>query len=156
MIPKGIEVLVKKASVDPAFRKLLLEKRSQAADEIGLKLSPTEVSMLTAIPAAQLEAVIASTKVEPRHVAEFMGKVAAVMLAALAVGAGIAVTSSIGGVRADVGTQGIRPDPNREIRNVSRDANSPTTAPSTQPAPPPPTRGTRPDAPPPVTKGIRP
>ena len=152
MIPKGIEVLVKKASVDPAFRKLLLAKRAEAAKEIGLKLSPAEVSMLTAITAAQLEAVIASTKVEPRHVAAFMGKVAAVMLAALAVG---------GCSDYMFYSWGIQPDEVRRMREAQAttqvdDANSPTTGPSTQPTPPPPTRGTRPDAPPPISKGIRP
>ena len=30
-IPLGVEVLVKKASVDPEFRQLLLEKRGEAA-----------------------------------------------------------------------------------------------------------------------------
>ena len=30
-VPRGIEVLLKKASVDPAFRELLLAKRSAAA-----------------------------------------------------------------------------------------------------------------------------
>jgi hypothetical protein len=155
-IPRGIEVLVKKASVDPAFRRLLLEKRSQAADEIGLKLSPAEVSMLTAITAAQLEAVIAAAKVEDRHIAAFMGKVAAVMLAALAVGVVFLAATPTLGIQPDHVTTGIRPDPDREIRNVSHDGVGPTTAPSTQPAPPPPTRGIRPDAPPPVSKGIRP
>jgi hypothetical protein len=152
MIPKGVEVLVKKASVDPAFRKLLLEKRAEAAKDIGLELSLAEAAMLAAIPAAQLEAVIASTKVEPSHVAAFMGKAAAVMLAALAVG-------TIAGCPPF--SYGISPENVRRMREAQAttqvdDANSPTTGPSTQPAPPPPTRGTRPDAPPPVTKGIRP
>ena len=31
-IPRGIEVLVKKAAVDPAFKQILLEKRAKAAD----------------------------------------------------------------------------------------------------------------------------
>ena len=38
-IPRGIEVLVKKAAVDPAFRTLLLERRGQAAEAIGLVLA---------------------------------------------------------------------------------------------------------------------
>jgi len=150
-IPRGIEVLVKKASVDPAFRRLLLEKRAEAADEIGLKLSPAEVSMLTAIPAAQLEAVIASAKVEDRHIAAFMGKVAAVMLAALAVGAFVGCPTL--GIQPDRISEGIRPGTDRDIRNVHRPA-EPTTGPSTQPTPLPPT-GSRPDAPP-GSKGIRP
>jgi hypothetical protein len=157
-IPRGIEVLVKKASVDPAFRQLLLEKRAKAADEIGLKLSPAEVSMLTAIPAAQLEAVIASTKVEDHHRAIFMGKVAAVMLAALAVGA--AVLCPTLGIQPDHVTKGIRPDPDRDIRNILHSdepaagpATGPSTGPSTQPGP---TRGIQPDVPPPMSKGHQP
>ena len=157
-IPRGIEVLVKKASVDPSFRRLLLDKRAQAADEIGLKLSPAEVSMLTAIPAAQLEAVIASTKVEDRHVAAFMGKVAAVMLATLAVGA--AVLCPTLGHQADYNSAGVRPDPDRNVRSVqppaepaAEPASGPASGPSTQPGP---TRGIQPDVPGPISHGARP
>jgi hypothetical protein len=64
-IPRGIEVLIKKASVDPEFRDLLLEKRAEAAHEIGLELSPAEVAAINAVPAAQLEQVIANTRVPP-------------------------------------------------------------------------------------------
>ena len=183
-VPRGIEVLVKKASVDPAFRRLLLEKRAQAADEIGLKLSPAEVGMLTAIPAAQLEAVIASAKVEDRHIAAFMGKVAAVMLAALAVGAIVGCPTL--GIQPDHVTKGIRPDPDRNVRSVQPPADSatkpstgrfiagivwdlppadsavkpapePTTAPTNGPSTQPgPTRGIQPDQPPPRSKGHQP
>jgi hypothetical protein len=51
-IPRGVEVLVKKAAVDPAFKKMLVEKRAKAADDIALKLSPAEAAMLDAVPAA--------------------------------------------------------------------------------------------------------
>jgi hypothetical protein len=64
-VPRGIEVLVKKAAVDPAFRELLLARRAEAASEIGLALEPAEAAMLDAIPAAQLEAIIARTTVDP-------------------------------------------------------------------------------------------
>ncbi len=151
-IPRGIEVLVKKASVDPAFRRLLLEKRSQAAAEIGLKLSPAEVAMLEAIPAAQLEAVIASTKVEPRHIGAFMGKVAAVMLAALAVGTMAGCTTC----RYLSHSFGITPDTDSNAPGVSSPAeptSGPTSGPSTQPGP---TRGIQPDVPPPMSKGHQP
>ena len=39
MIPRGVEVLLKKAAVDPLFRDLLLERRAGAAGEIGLGLT---------------------------------------------------------------------------------------------------------------------
>jgi len=84
-VPRGIEVLTKKASVDAAFRKLLLAQRSKAADVIGLTLEPAEAMMLDGVPAAQLEAIISATKVHPRNRAVFMGGAAVLMLAALGV-----------------------------------------------------------------------
>ena len=60
-IPRGIEVLVKKASVDAAFRELLLEKRSGAAEAIGLTLEPAEAAMVDAVPREQLEAILNAT-----------------------------------------------------------------------------------------------
>jgi hypothetical protein len=89
-IPRGIEVLVKKASVDAAFRSRLLATRSAAAHEIGLSLEPAEAMMLDLVPAAQLEAIIAQTRVEPSKQPLFLGKAAAVMLAALGASAIIA------------------------------------------------------------------
>ena len=82
-IPRGIEVLVKKASVDAEFRNVLLEKRAEAAQGIGLQLDPAEVMMLNAVPAAQLEGIIARTTVAPGKKRAFLGRAAAVMLAAL-------------------------------------------------------------------------
>ncbi|MHC4249685.1 MAG: hypothetical protein ACYS9X_11220 [Planctomycetota bacterium] len=84
-LPRGIEVLVKKAAVDAAFKTLLLEKRAGAAGEIGLDLDAAEVAMLMAIPAAQLEAIIASTKVDEKVRPAFLGRAAALMIAALGV-----------------------------------------------------------------------
>jgi len=49
-IPRGIEILVKKAAVDPDFKRALLSKRADSADEIGLRLEPAEVLMLRAAP----------------------------------------------------------------------------------------------------------
>ncbi len=86
-ISRGIEVLVKKAAVDPAFKKMLLEKRAEAAETIVLKLEPAEAAMLRAVPAKQLEATVANTKVNPSLRPAFLGYAAAVMLAALGTGA---------------------------------------------------------------------
>lgn len=86
-IPRGVEVLIKKASVDAGFRSLLLERRAAAADEIGLRLDPAEALMLAAAPAAQLEAVIDRTTVPQEHRRAFLGKAAAVMLAAVGLSA---------------------------------------------------------------------
>jgi acyl carrier protein len=82
-IPRGIEILLRKASVDPAFKELLLRQRGGAAETIGLKLESGETMMLTAAPAAQLEAVIARTSVPQEHRRAFLGQAAAAMLAAL-------------------------------------------------------------------------
>jgi hypothetical protein len=85
-IPRGIEVLVAKAAVDPEFRRLLLERRGEAAREIGLALDPAEAAMLTATPKTQLETIIAQTTVSPSLRPAFLGRAAAVMLAALGAG----------------------------------------------------------------------
>jgi hypothetical protein len=82
-VPRGIEVLIKKAAVDPQFRSLLLEKRAEAAGTIGLELHPSEIAMLAGIPQAQLEAIISRTRVDAKLRPILMGAAAAVMLVAL-------------------------------------------------------------------------
>ncbi|OQB78540.1 MAG: hypothetical protein BWX88_05179 [Planctomycetes bacterium ADurb.Bin126] len=84
-IPRGIEVLVKKAAVDPAFRTLLLERRARSADAIALTLTPAEAAMLAAVPAEQLDAIIDAAVVPDSSRRAFMGAAAAAMLAALGV-----------------------------------------------------------------------
>lgn len=118
-IPCGIEVLVKKASVDAAFRAVLMAKRSVAAGEIGLILEPAEAMMLDIIPAEQLDAIIARTKVEPAKKPAFLGKAAAVMLVAL--GAAAIKTVSLG---QDVAG----------IRKLPAPTSAPAPEPTTQPA----------------------
>ncbi len=90
-IPHGIEVLVKKASIDTKFRRLLLEKRGKAADEIDLDLTEAELNMLSIMPVEQLEKIIDNTIVKPEHRAIFMGKAGKLMLAILAGGVLISV-----------------------------------------------------------------
>jgi len=82
-IPRGIEVLLKKAAVDVAFRQRLLAERSEAAQAIGLALTPAETAMLDVASDEQLRAAIEHTRVEPRLRPAFLGRAAAVMLAAL-------------------------------------------------------------------------
>jgi hypothetical protein len=130
-IPRGIEVLVKKAAVDAEFKRLLLEKRAEAAKEIGLVLDPAEAMMLVATPRAQLETIIAQTNVSPSLRAAFLGRAAAVMLVAL--GAGTLANGALI----------VQPD---EPSVTSTAAPTPTVVP-----PPPPSgvsRGARPDKPP--------
>jgi len=83
MTPRGIEILVKKASVDGEFKRYLLAERSGAAARIGLELDTAEAAMLDAIPEAQLVAIIEKTKVAPLLRPAFMGYAAAAMLAAV-------------------------------------------------------------------------
>jgi len=161
-IPRGVEVLLKKAAVDPDFRRTLLARRADAADEIGLALDPAEAAMLRAAPAAQLEAIIDRTSVEPSLRSAFLGRAAAVMLVAL--GAGTA------GCEPDAPppTKGIGPDlpPVRALAEAGRRlaagpsvtasaSAAETPAPKPPPPPEPGTRGVRPDRPPAPT-GIQP
>ncbi len=82
-IPRGLEVLIKKAAVDPDFRQLLLEQRAAAARQIDLSLEPAESLMLNNVPREQLERTIDRTTVKPEHRAAFLGKAAAAMLVAV-------------------------------------------------------------------------
>jgi hypothetical protein len=123
-IPRGIEVLVKKASVDPGFKAILLERRAAAAAEIGLALEPAEALMLDAVPAGQLEAIIARIVVPEEHRRAFLGKAAAAMLATMGL---VMSTGCPAGVSPD------RPPPR---------------SPPPPPEPPPPTLGISPDRPP--------
>jgi hypothetical protein len=79
-------VLIKKASVDPTFRQVLLEGRAEAAHEIGLELSPAEVATLNSVPSAQIEKIIENTTVPDAQRRAFLGQVGTVMLAALTLG----------------------------------------------------------------------
>lgn len=87
----GIEVLLRKASVDPEFRNTLLQQRGRAAEEIGLELTPAEVTILTTVPEADLVRMIDKIEVPEAHRSAFMGRAAAVMLA-IVVGAGLVAT----------------------------------------------------------------
>lgn len=150
-IPRGIEVLVKKAAVDPAFRTRLLAVRSAVAVDIGLELSPSESALLAVVPAAQLAAMIDGTRLPERQRAAFLGSAAAVMLAAI----GLTGCSDDGPKPA-----GIRPD------QMQPPQEQPAPKPDVVPAPPKPdpmptSRGVRPDLPREhdeiqPTKGIRP
>ena len=135
-IPRGIEVLVKKASVDPAFKELLLTKRAEAAVVIGLTLEPAELLMLASVPAEQLDAIIARTKVADQHRRVFLGTAAAAMLAALG---GVALSGCGSGKETTLGERPDRPP----VAGGARPP-SPVTPERQQP-----TDGIRPDRPPP-------
>jgi len=148
-IPRGVEVLVKKASVDPEFRQVLLSQRARAAERIGLVLTPAEAAMLAAVPAGQLEAIIDQTHVPDETRRTFLGTAAAAMLAAL----GISVSGC-------VVVTGSRPNDKPTTQPTSAPAGQPSTQPATQPGPPTPSAGVRaqpPDneRPPVVILGVR-
>jgi hypothetical protein len=163
-IPRGIEVLVKKASVDAEFCKMLLEKRADAAKDIELTLEPSETMMLNAVPEVQLLSIIERTRVEPKHRPAFLGKVAAVMLLALGVtmaACGHDATPPLAaGISPDYGNEeeDVTPKPaedgavNKPDDHVTRGIRP--DRPNTEPL----SRGIRPDRPymPETTKGIRP
>jgi len=100
-VPRGIEILLKKASVDADFRELLLTRRSAAAGEIQLQLDPAEKLMIDSIPAEHLQSAIASAKVTAKQRIAFLGKAAVVMLAALGVAATVGCEPVTTGVRID-------------------------------------------------------
>jgi hypothetical protein len=98
--PRGVEVLIKKAAVDGAFRERLLAERAGAADLIGLTLTPAEAALLAAIPAKQLAATIARTTVAPALKPAFAAYAAAAMVAALGVTS--CCPNRLGGARPDL------------------------------------------------------
>ena len=149
-IPRGIEVLVKKAAVDPHFSQLLLAKRAEAAEAIGLQLDPAEAAMLAAIPAEQLEAVIARTSVPEHHRRIFLSAAATAMLAAL----GVKVTTDV--VVHVIERQSFGPKPEQvPPPDIQRPIGGPGATGSRRDLPrePPPrdepSKGIRPDRPPP-------
>ena len=166
-IPRGVEVLLKKAAVDDEFRELLFEGRIRAAEAIGLELDAAESALLKAIPRDQLESIIARTLVPVEQRRVFLGRMAAPMLALL----GVAVTgcprAESAGIRPhELGTNqppttppatnrlvspvsdGIRPDrPAPPGTNQPPAQPQPTTPPTTDAPAARPTRGIRPDRP---------
>jgi membrane carboxypeptidase/penicillin-binding protein PbpC len=84
-IPRGIEILLKKAKADAAFRELLLRDPLQAARSIELELGESEAKMLTCAPRAHLRAMVDHTSIPRQQVAVFRtAKTAAALVLALA------------------------------------------------------------------------
>lgn len=122
-VPRGVEVLLKKASVGAEFRKVLLEQRGDAARQIDLELTDAERTMLAAIPAEQLERIIDNTKVKPEHRSVFLGGVGKLMLAAVI---GVAVVWVITPSLGHTATAGISPESIRRMQaRLAADPNDP-------------------------------
>ena len=84
-LPRGIEVLIRKAAIDVEFRKTLFKDRVAAAKEIQLDMAPLEQEILKSIEWPQLEAIIHSTRVPETQRQAFLGNSAQAMLVALEV-----------------------------------------------------------------------
>ncbi|PKL47611.1 MAG: hypothetical protein CVV42_12835 [Candidatus Riflebacteria bacterium HGW-Riflebacteria-2] len=83
-IPRGLEILVKRAAIDATFKSALLEKREKIADELQIPLDASEKAMLACIPGEQLEKMIKATEVPPAQHKLLARGTAAAMLALLA------------------------------------------------------------------------
>jgi hypothetical protein len=57
-IPRGVEILLKVAAIDPTFRQRLIHMRGQAAKTLGFKLTFSEAMILEAVPEKQLQTMI--------------------------------------------------------------------------------------------------
>lgn len=84
VVPRGIEVLLRKAAVDPEFREVLIRERAGAADGILLALTDAERAVLSGIPEGQLRGMIGRTEVPEEQRPVFRYGAAAAMLAAVA------------------------------------------------------------------------
>ena len=101
-VPRGIEILLKKAAVDPEFHALLLRDPESAARSIELNLDSIELMMFQTIPPEQLTTIIKQTNVPQPQRRAFLGQTAAAMLAVLS-------GTALVGCR-DYQTKGIQPD----------------------------------------------
>lgn len=81
--PRGIEILLKKASVDEDFAKVLLESPEDAAQLISLDLHDAEKKILAHIPKPTLHAMIRNTTVKSHQLSAFKTLSASLMLAAI-------------------------------------------------------------------------
>jgi hypothetical protein len=81
--PRGVEVLIKKSSVDPEFRKFFLTERAAAAQRLGLTLAPSEADLLRVVPEEQLAHMIGAAAVPDHLVGVFLGRSGAEMLKTL-------------------------------------------------------------------------
>jgi len=110
--PRGIEVLLKKATVDPGFRELLLRDPFAAADSIELSLQDSERRILVNTPKAVLAAMIRNTFVPRQHAASFLRQKAPALLLLL-VASTVALDAE--------GTKGVDPAPFAYAREDATD-----------------------------------
>jgi len=81
--PRGVEILLKKASVDEEFAKILLASPEEAARLISLDLKDSERRILLNTPASTLQTMIRHTTVKRHQLSAFKTLSASLMLAAI-------------------------------------------------------------------------
>lgn len=64
-IPRGLELLIKRASIDSEFKSALVQKRSELLKELGITLDETEKNILECVPIDHLTRMIEATEVPP-------------------------------------------------------------------------------------------
>jgi len=106
--PHGIEVLLKKASLDGDFAVVLLQSPDEAARLIGLDLQDSERRILANTPASTLQTMIRHTKVPRQQLSAFKTMSAVLMLAAVVAVSSLASACDIGCT--PVKTKGITAD----------------------------------------------
>ncbi len=120
-IPSGIERLLRQAANNEAFRQELVRRRSAAATEAGIELSPSEAAILTAIPGKQLLGMVDSVSPQPAPRRAFLQQSAATA-AVLLGGSGLATSTSCRRERRYEAPGGASPDmPSRKPRPRSLD-----------------------------------
>jgi len=102
--PRGIEILLKKASVDEDFARVLLQSPEEAARLICLELQDSERSILLSTPRSTLQTMIRHTRVMRRQLSAFKTMSAALMLAA------VVAVSSLPSACESASSKGISPD----------------------------------------------
>lgn len=105
--PRGIEILLKKACVDSAFRKLVLQDPLIAGQSIELDLKPLEINILKNTPRSVLQAMIANTRVPKQHVKTFQTARTAALLALVLSCTAVMPTLAAGGIE-ESPSQGIQ------------------------------------------------
>jgi hypothetical protein len=83
-IPRGLEILIKKASVDPEFKAELLKKREKFAEELNIQLDASEAAMLACVPVSHLEKMIQATEIPQAQQKMLAGASTAAIVALIA------------------------------------------------------------------------
>jgi hypothetical protein len=103
-VPIGLEKVLYTAAQDQAFRERLFVDREAAVKERGLKLRPSELALLRAVPEAQLRGAIENIDTSQANL-----KRRVFMRAVAATAATVVAADVVGGCGTEA-SDGIRPD----------------------------------------------